>query len=85
MAVYKILTPKKVTKRIHKLPHYVQLRLINHLDDLTVNPNRGLKLQGELNAYQKLRVGDYRIIFSVSHKAHIVKILKIEHRQGVYK
>ena len=45
----------------------------------------GFRLHGEFGDYYKLRVGDYRIIYRFDKKASIVEIVKVEHRQGVYK
>lgn len=43
----------------------------------------GHSLTGQLKGYYKLRVGPYRIIFSI--EGEFVKILKIGHRSSVYK
>lgn len=42
----------------------------------------GKPLRRSLKGYRKLRVGDYRVIFSLEKKA--VKILVIQHRSVVY-
>lgn len=42
----------------------------------------GKPLRRTLKGYRKLRVGDYRVIFSIDKK--IVKIFAVQHRSMVY-
>lgn len=49
------------------------------------NNLQGEKLHGELLGYSKHRVGDYRIVYLFDKKEGKIAVLKIEHRQGVYK
>ena len=45
----------------------------------------GLPLRRSLKGYMKLRVGDYRIIYSIHKKTVTVFVIKIGHRKEVYK
>lgn len=45
--------------------------------------NFGKPLRRSMKGYRKLRVGDYRVIFSIENTT--VKILVIKHRSVVYK
>lgn len=76
---------KKADKQLPKFPIKIQGRIIQALKQLKQNPLAGAKLGGELAAQYKLRVGDYRIIYKFNAKQSRVDVLKIEHRQGVYK
>lgn len=50
---------------------------------LTIAPELfGKPLRNSLHGYQKLRVGDYRIIFRIEKT--LVKIFTIQHRSVVY-
>ena len=44
----------------------------------------GLPLRRNLKGYMKLRVGDYRIVYSISKKTVTVHVIKIGHRKDVY-
>ncbi len=44
----------------------------------------GMPLRRSLKGYMKLRVGDYRIIYSISKKTVTVLVVKIGHRKDVY-
>jgi len=51
---------------------------------LAVDPiSFGIPLRASLRGYQKLRVGDYRVIFAL--KGSTVRVLYIGHRSVVYR
>lgn len=85
MTAYSVIVAKSPRKRLSQLPPHIQQRIKNNLKSLSVNPDQGLKLFGQFKNYKKLRVGDYRIIYSINKSKQQISILKIEHRQGVYK
>jgi mRNA interferase RelE/StbE len=72
-------------RSLSKLPRVVRLKVIRAFDKIQQNPVSGIRLHGELKNYYKFRVGDYRIIYSFISKKSLVQVVKIEHRQGVYK
>lgn len=76
---------KKANKRLNKLPLRIHGKMITAFITLQRNPLSGVRLGGELADSYKFRVGDYRIIYKFNPKESKVEILKIEHRQGVYK
>ncbi len=76
---------KKADKQLTRLPLKVHIRITHALRQLKQNPLAGTKLGGELADSYKFRVGDYRIIYKFDSKESKVDIVKIEHRQGVYK
>jgi mRNA interferase RelE/StbE len=44
----------------------------------------GLPLRRNLKGLMKLRVGDYRIIYSIEKQTVTVHVIKIGHRREVY-
>lgn len=75
----------KANKTFLKLPVRIQEKILKALKQLKQNPTSGIKLHGELGEYYKFRVGDYRIVYSFNVQKSLVKVVKIEHRQGVYR
>jgi len=74
---------KKDLKRISKDIQYIIRRAIE--DKLMVDPIRfGLPLRRTLKSLMKLRVGDYRIIYSIKKDIVTVEVIKIGHRRDVY-
>jgi len=76
---------KTADKNFLRLPRNVQGKIIASYIRLKDNPLLGEKLHGELEGKYKLRVGDYRVVYLFDRKTSTVLVLKIEHRQGVYK
>ncbi len=74
---------KKDLKKISKDIKYIIKRAIE--EKLMVDPVKfGLPLRRNLKGYMKLRVGDYRIIYSVDKEIITVHVIKIGHRREVY-
>ena len=85
MPAKKFLVEKEVEKRIKKLPAQIKKRIPEVLLSIKDNPVLGIRLHGELYGLYKFRIGDYRIIYRFDSKQSVVTVVKIEHRQGVYK
>ena len=85
MSAKKLQLAQSVDKNLPKLPKHIQTKIISSFDKIMQNPVSGIKLHGELKDYYKFRVGDYRIVYSFNSKESLIQIVKIEHRQGVYK
>ncbi|MEN3059041.1 MAG: type II toxin-antitoxin system RelE/ParE family toxin [Candidatus Methanosuratincola petrocarbonis] len=54
--------------------------LAENLEDLTLEP-----LRGELKGLFKLRVGSYRVFYSVDREKRILCVHLIGHRRDIYK
>ena len=80
-----LITQGSVKKNLKRLPIQIHKKIIKALDKIKENPIIGGKLHGELENYYKFRVGDYRIVYEFDAKTSIVTVVKVEHRQGVYK
>ena len=61
-------------------------RIVDAIQTLVVDPRPSTckKLAGRDAAY-RLRVGDYRIVYTVNDREIIVEIIKIGHRREVYR
>ena len=80
--VYKKSVGKDL-KRISPDNQYIIRKAIE--EKLMVDPIKfGLPLRRTLKGFMKLRVGDFRIIYSIEKKSIIVLVVKIGHRKDVY-
>jgi mRNA interferase RelE/StbE len=81
---YRVEIAESAAKSIAKLHSQVALRVRNAILGLTENPRpHGVKkLQGE-NAY-RLRVGDYRIVYTINDRLVLVIVIRIGHRSDIY-
>jgi mRNA interferase RelE/StbE len=84
--MYTLLFEKRVLKDLDRLPKPALVRIDKTIQLLRRNPlpPGSKKLVGERNLY-RVRQGDYRIIYTVDHKAQEVRILGVRHRKDVYR
>lgn len=80
--MYKFLIMKPAKKFIDKLPENDKRRIVSAIEAL---PDSGdiKKLQGK-SGYFRLRVGNYRIIYTVDHGKLIVYIVDAGNRGQIY-
>ena len=85
--MWKIVYKRSVKKDLEKIPKKIKSLIKRTIEErLQVNPIRfGTPLKQNLKGLMKLRVGNYRIIYSVERKTVIVFVIKIGHRKEVYK
>lgn len=81
--MYKIIIKKKAKKFIDKLPKNERLRVAKAIEALP-NGEDIKKLKGYDNL-MRLRVGDYRIIYTVDHGELIVIVVDAGNRGQIYK
>ena len=81
--MYQIIIKKKAKKFIDKLPVNERKRVIAAIEQLP-NGEDIKKLQG-YHELLRLRVGDYRIIYSVDNGKLIVYVVDVGNRGDIYK
>jgi mRNA interferase RelE/StbE len=86
--MYKILLSKgteKILTRLKKTNARLFNQMIRGIDRISGDPYCAKPLSGDLKGYYSYRVREYRIIFDIAKRKHIVHIEKIEHRRDVYR
>lgn len=85
MAKFNILIKKSASKELKKLPSKDILKVISKIESIADEPRpKGVeKLTSQEN--YRVRVGNYRIIYSIEDDKLIVLIIKISHRKDVYR
>ena len=83
---YKIIFSKAAEKEIEKIPRMYYVAVRNKIDSLTENPRPFdcKKLKGYDNFY-RVRVSQYRVIYSIQDKRLIIEVIKIGHRKDIYR
>ena len=84
MVNYKIEIKRSAPKEIEKLPKSVLKRVLNKIQSLGREPRpSGCK---KLTADEKyrVRVGDYRILYSIENDKLMIYIVKVGHRKKIY-
>ena len=84
--MYRVRTSPDADKQLAKLDGSVRVRVAQKIDQLAENPRpQGCKkLKGDDNLW-RVRVGDYRIVFSIHDDVLLVLIIRIAHRREVYR
>ena len=83
--MYQILFSKAAVKDIDKIDKKNKPHIFAALFDLRKDPYSGKKLKGKFQDCYSLRVGFYRIIYKIYKKKLNILLIRIGHRQGIYK
>lgn len=80
--MYIIEWKEHALQNIEKLESSVSRRIVKKVEELSENPfSKDIKKLKGSNDF-RLRIGDYRVIFSIDNK--IIQILKVGHRKNIY-
>lgn len=82
---YIVVLPAKVQKELARVDDRYAVRVRAALVAIGSNPMLGKKLGGELKSQRSYDVWPYRILYELREKQLVVLVIKIGHRQGVYK
>ena len=82
---YQILFKPAANRQFKKLPSAIQQSLRPIIDSLATNPRPAgcKKLKGRKNEY-RVRLGNYRVIYSIEDKALIISVISLGHRRDAY-
>ena len=80
--MHQIEWKESAIKQLNKLDSFIAKRVFSSIEGLQIDPFKKdiKKLKGSSDF--RLRVGDYRVIFSIQNS--VITILKIAHRQHIY-
>lgn len=81
----KIQWDSRALKELRKLPQETAVRILKTVSGLTDDPLLGLPLKGAFQGFRKLRVGEFRVIYSFLKDVAIIQILRVAHRREVYR
>ena len=83
---YKVEIRPGAVRTLRKIQHPDLKRIARKIDSLAKNPrpHGAKKLAGPENLY-RARAGNYRIVYQIRDKAHVVTVARIAHRRDVYR
>ncbi len=86
MTEYSITFKSSAVKEFRRLPTEIKQRLGLVIDELSQNPRPiGIvKLKGNDNL-NRVRMGDYRVVYEIDDSAKLIRITRIRHRKDVYR
>ena len=75
----------KILENIFKSDHKLYSRVITAIESLAENPFKGKSLKGEFKGDYSLRIGDYRVVYTVYKKQVMIYIIDLGHRKNIYR
>jgi mRNA interferase RelE/StbE len=86
MALYEVILKPSVEKDLRALSATVRARVLARLEHLRGEPipRQAVKLAGG-EAWYRVRVGDYRIIYGVDTRSWQITVHYIRHRRDAYR
>jgi mRNA interferase RelE/StbE len=83
---YRLVVDKDARRALARLDKPMRRRVQTAIDRLADNPrpNGVVALVGR-KSYLRIRVGDYRIIYTVRDSVLLVLVVDIDHRSNVYR
>jgi len=83
---YTVIYQRPAEVALRKLPREIQARIMRKVDQLADDPfpSGTEKLKAPVDLW-RIRIGDYRVIYTVERKGLLVLVLKVGHRREVYR
>jgi mRNA interferase RelE/StbE len=83
--MYRVVVSRSANKELQELPTQVVNRIVPQIMKLGENPRPPgcKKLKGEKESW-RIRVGDYRVVYSIEDEVRVVDVRKIGHRKDIY-
>ena len=84
--MYEIQLKREPEKFIRKQSGKIQIQIVSALRKLRKDPrSRQAKKLSGLDELYRIRVGDYRIVYTIREKRLLILVVRIAHRKDVYK
>ncbi len=85
MADYSVTLARSARKELEALSDLLIQKIFPKIEALTIEPRPSgcRKLQGFENLW-RIRIGDYRVIYSVDDNLRIVDVVAVRHRRQAY-
>ena len=86
MNSYTIKLDRKVKKDLKSISSQDIQRIKSAIQQLSNNPrpNGCTKLKGKKQDYYRIRVGNYRVVYSIEDEILLVLVVQIGHRREIY-
>jgi mRNA interferase RelE/StbE len=85
VASYNVVLSSSAEKELKKLPSQLVARIFLRLENLTSNPRPpGCRMLQGGDREWRIRVGDYRVVYTIDDPKLLVDVTRIRHRSEVY-
>lgn len=85
MASYRLALTETAEKELKRLPNSMTARIAGRIEKLAAKPRPSgcKKLKGGVDEW-RIRIGDYRVIYTIDDTEKAVDVTRIAHRKEVY-
>jgi mRNA interferase RelE/StbE len=86
MANYSVTFARSARKEVEKLHPSIARRVMQRIEALATipRPSGVIRLQGHKNLW-RIRIGDYRVIYSIDDAARNIDVSVVRHRRDAYR
>ena len=83
--MYTVQVSKRASQEIAKLGRDLQVRVVARIELLAQDPRPSgcKKLAG--SEYWRIRIGEYRVVYSIEDQQLMVLVIRVAHRRDVYR
>ena len=83
---YTVTFAPATDRQLGKLPENVQRRIVRAVESMEDDPrpSGAVKLAGEDNLW-RIRVGTYRVVYTIDDERLVVLVVRVAHRKDVYR
>lgn len=86
MASYQIEIKSSASRELEKLDRQMVARVVDAIQGLADNPYpQGVRKLAGFDRTYRVRVGDYRVLYTIHEKKLVIEIIRIAHRKDVYR
>ena len=82
---YAVLITPRASKELANLPRDTYTRVLSAIQDLADNPRRHGSAQLTGRDGHRLRIGDYRVLYTIDDSANTVTVFQVGHRRDDYR
>jgi len=82
--LYQLVIDDEARKAIKRLPGHIRHRLARAIDGLRHNPRppEAKALSDELTGYWRLRLENYRVIYTIDEEIIVVEVVRVDRRDN---
>ena len=86
MADYAVVFARSARKELQNLDPQVARRIIKQIETLVTDPRPSgvVKLEGATDLW-RIRVGQWRVVYRISDREHLVDVIAVRHRSDAYR
>jgi len=86
VTTYRIVWKNSAQKELKRLPKDIIVKILQAVEKLRIdmNPKGSKKITGSVSTY-RIRIGDYRVVYSLNNKYLVIDVVRVGHRKDIYK